>query len=302
MIKGVFTAAAVGLGLSGMAAAEVVTDFEGEIGVGLGFIHEEGQEAVTDFIHDIELDFVVTITDQTNGLTYGASIALDELQEFEEKNPWEVFISGGFGRLSFGGDVDGAIDETLQKADDAGGGDAIGGDFEEHGGYSNNDFLDDENEDGTLTLLYENRFGPVGFNASISSVDKDDLNYQLGASYSLDLGKGSAEIAAAFGDFGKNDHRGLSFLYELNDFTLVLGYTEGFVDEKDIATKYIGIGYEIRNWAFHANYGVFTEDSEDVAGFGLGVDYAINDSLKLVSGYGKDDENEFASIGVYCEF
>lgn len=301
-MRGIILTTAVWLCATGAGLAQPVIDFEGEVGVGLGYISEAGEEAVTDFIYDIELDFIFSGTAADIGLSYGLTFSLEDFEDFEEKKPFEVFISGAFGRLSLGGDVDGAIDEIVRKADDAEGGNAVGDDFEEHLGYSDNEFLDEENEDGTLTLLYENRFGPVGVAASVASVKEDDPNLQIGANYTLNIGPGKAEIAGAFGKFGDSDYRAASLMYEVRDFATVLGYTKGVIDGEDLETRYIGLGYGMDRWSFHANFGETIEDGSKSDGFGLGVDFALTEELRLVSGYGKDDENEYASLGVYFEF
>ncbi|MGR3344931.1 MAG: porin, partial [Paracoccaceae bacterium] len=117
---------------AGIASADVSLSGFAEIGI-IG-----GDPTETKFHSDLDVKFSLT-GESDNGLSYGATIDLDELADGIDADggPASVFISGAFGTLTLG-DTDGALDWALKEA-------IIGGaidDAHEHAGYNSHSGLD----------------------------------------------------------------------------------------------------------------------------------------------------------------
>ncbi|MEM9318108.1 MAG: porin [Pseudomonadota bacterium] len=306
---------------AGIASAQgVAVSGYAEMGIAGG-----DRYAVSDaqFWQDIDVTF--TMSGETdNGLTFGASVDLDEAQDTCDldgaddtintaddatscgnaalDDPFDdggvaVFISGDFGRLTLG-DTDGALDRVMQDAVTAGGPGTIADDESEHAGYLG--AFSDGVFDGQI-LAYEYSFGDFLFVVSHEQdVGGGDGTNAIGVRYSTSFG--AADITAGLGflsadDGGDNrDIVGLSVLAELDSgFSGVIGYSDwtgiGATDTDDNHT-YIGLGYSIDAISVHVNYGEFDSGA---SGYGFAAAYDLGGGASIHFGYGAGEASSTAA-------
>ena len=164
----------------GMAAADVALKGAAEMGVS----GAKGKDAK---LHK-EIDVNFTLSGATDtGLTFGASIDLDEAKTGDEyKENGHVYISGAFGTLTLG-DTDSAYDVALAEAD-AGG--ALAADHTSHDGFESNAGL--KNFSGTKGhgLRYDYTLGTITASLSGEFGAEDSSNSALGVgvAWSGDIG------------------------------------------------------------------------------------------------------------------
>jgi len=305
---------------AGVAAADVTLSGSAEMGI----IGGDGV-ATTQFHTDIDVRF--TLSGETdNGLTFGASIDLDEEGGFANTNggPEAVFISGNFGTLTMG-DTDGAMDWALQEANYGNAG-SINDDETAHAGYLGS-YLDGA-YDGQI-LRYDYSFGDFGFALSteIDDAGARDDGYAIGATYSLGFGGGDVTFGIGYqtatyaasttgtlniatiqiddyigvpaGYLVEVDALGLSAAVDLDSgLQASLAYTQfdasyaaGSGDATHIG---IGVGYSFDAFSVSANWGqfdgsFFPGQTIDETGFGLAAAYDLGGGLSLHLGYGSSD-------------
>ena len=152
----------------GMAAADVSVSGSAELGVA----GAKGMDAI--FHKDIDVNFSLSgATD--SGLSFGASIDLDEAQDADTFNKnGHVFVSGVFGTLTLG-DTDGAFDKALTEV---GSGGAIADNHTGHPGYEGNSGLDGFTGNTGNILRYDYALG--GVTASVSgNFDEMDSSHSV---------------------------------------------------------------------------------------------------------------------------
>jgi|TARA_B100000446_G_scaffold176561_2_gene188380 outer membrane protein OmpU len=274
----------------------------------------------TQFHSDLDVRFTLS-GESDNGLTFGATIDLDEIGDDDPAgvpagdpiaanpnngDPVEelaVFVSGGFGTVTLG-DVDGALAWALADLEIAAG--AIADDHTEHGGFSEADEFDGLN-DGQI-LRYDYSFGAFGVAASLELDDSgsaDDV-YGLGLTYGAELGGIALGFGLGYQDGGDTygDIVGVSVDANFhNGFEAVLNYWDqsaGALGGTD--NDYIGValGYTVDALSFTVNYGEFDTGSE---GFGLAANYDLGGGAVVQFGYGDTDGgNDTFSLGVAMSF
>jgi outer membrane protein OmpU len=145
---------------TGFAAADVSLSGYAEMGI-VG-----GNSTETQFHQDIELTFGMSGTTD-NGLTFGASIQLDEAAWSDDSDDGgtAVFISGSMGTLTLG-DTDGAMDWAMTEAGNMGNGGSIADNETDHGGYLGS-YLDGS-EDNQV-LRYNHSVGDLGIAVSMEA-------------------------------------------------------------------------------------------------------------------------------------
>ena len=256
---------------AGIAAAEghsglKITGFA-EMGIA-----DNGTDDVQ-FFQDIDVTFAGSGTTD-NGLTFGFSIDLDEVQQEDngdsnyavddttEDGGASVFVSGDFGSLTLG-DTDGAFDWALTEVAALG---SIADDHTSHDGYSGNSGLDGSN-DGQV-LRYDHSVGDFSFAVSLEQDDLGTSDVTAGGGDVFGLG-----VKGSFGDIS------VGFGYQENDATEVLGLSVGATfgdiaatvnwwDEDDggAGETYtaLGLTYTSGPLGLHINYGQFdTADTEE---------------------------------------
>ncbi|MEM1274255.1 MAG: porin [Pseudomonadota bacterium] len=319
VVASVGVASAQGVALSGSAEAGIV---------GGDRDNEDAFEGVdTDeinFFNDVDVRF--TLSGSTdNGLTFGTNIDLDEAGSIgneADDADFAIFISGDFGTVTLG-DTDGALDRVMQDAATAGNPGSITDDETVHAGYLGS-FGDGSNGDNQI-LRYDYTFNQFLFSVSVEqnadaatgvldATDTGDTNYAIGIRYAETFG--SVDVTAGLGyqvaSFAATDQTiiGISVLAELdNGFSGVIGYTDwedvGGVAGTDDDHTYIGLGYSIDAFSFHANYGEFDSGN---SGFGFAAAYDLGGGASIHLGYGSSDragtinDNDFWSLGVAMSF
>jgi outer membrane protein OmpU len=284
---------------AGFAAADVSLSGSAEMGIfggsGNDLADDFGfEEADTQFHTDISVTF--TLSGETdNGLTFGASIGLEEAQDgvaTTVEDDFSVFISGGPWALTMG-DTDGAFDRAMSEVPV--GGDIVDAVENAGAGYDGNGGLDGFYDGQILRADYAFDAFEVSFSVELCDDCDDILNesedvadfsgdpvYGLGASYEFgdfEFGVGYQWVSWALdGDSGAFTLgydvdadiyiAGISGAYSMGDITVGANYSFGEADldfsgagsPDDIAFDYthfgLGAAYSMDAWTFAANWGM----------------------------------------------
>ncbi|MFV2054234.1 porin [Aliiroseovarius sp. YM-037] len=294
---------------SGFAAADVTLTGSAEIGVYnsdySALVNGDGATAggligdgETRFHHDLDVRFTLSGTTD-NGLTFGATIDLDELDDQptagdigRDSGNHAVFISGDFGTVTMG-DTDGAFDWALTEV---GIGSAINDDHTTHAGFSGNAGLDGT-YDGQI-LRYDNTFGDFGVALSAELQDTaagGDTVWGLGARYSFDgiSAAGDLSVGLGYQTDGTRDIWGMSLNAEFNNgFQAILNYSDLDGQAAGDNDKHLGlgIGYSMNALTVSANYGEYDlVGGGSTDGWGLAANYDLGGGAVVQFGYGKGD-------------
>ena len=158
-----------------------------------------GDGMQTQFHQDIEVTFSMSGTTD-NGLTFGASVQLDEggttgagTNVFDDQG-YAVFLSGNFGTVTMG-DTDGALDWALTE--NVGNPGSIADNETGHAGYLGS-FLDGA-YDGQI-LRYDTTFGDIGFAASVEMdhTGVRDEGVAVGIRYGMNLGGADLNLGLGY--------------------------------------------------------------------------------------------------------
>lgn len=296
---------------AGIASAQGV-ELSGSAEMGIyGGDRFDGTSIELQFWTDIDVKF--TLSGETdNGLTFGATIDLDEEGGFGATNggPESVFISGSFGTLTMG-DTDGAFDWAMQEV---GIGSAIADDHTTHFGFNGNAGLDGT-YDGQVAR-YDYSFGDFAFavSAELDDTGVGDTVFGIGGKYSGDLGGVTVGVGVGYQQAGSGvDVIGLSLdatfdnglraIVNYSSFSgMVLDHTTtgGFVEPVD-SHMAIGIGYTMDALTVSANYGVydtnFCPTCADTEGFGIAANYDLGGGAVVQFGYGSGTHQDTIAPG-----
>ncbi len=307
-MKKVLFASTALVATAGVAAADVAVSGKAEMGI-FG-----GTGIETQFFQDLDVTFNMSGTTD-NGLTFGASIDLDEswqgtngaapngaLANNADDGGASIFISGNFGTLTMG-DTDGALDWAMTEAINVGNPGSLNDDETEHAGALGA-YLDGA-YDGQI-VRYDNTFGDFGFAVSIEADDTApvrDVGYAVGVKYNLDLG--GTTIALGVGHQRatyvvgaanvESDATGISATAKMAaGFSAGVTYTDLKNYKGNVAQDGnhigVGLGYAMGAISLHANYGQFDYDNNtEVKGYGVSAGYDLGGGLKLLAGYGKSE-------------
>ncbi|MEM6824888.1 MAG: porin [Pseudomonadota bacterium] len=302
---------------AGVAAADVTLSGYAEIGV---FMVDDDDGTRDDLEFHSDFDVTFTLSGETdNGLTFGATIDLDEVGDDDtggdaianDGSPGSaveehsVFVSGAFGTLTMG-DTDGAFDRVMQEL---GWGTALADDHTTHAGFSGNGGLDGAN-DGQI-LRYDYSLGDFAFAASLEldDVDTNDDVFGIGAEYTADLGGASLNIAVGFQDGSvggvDSDITGISLDLALDSgFEARANFSTGDWDGTDGDDEHIGVGvaYLSGPLVVEANWGENDRNGTTTDGFGLALNYDIGGGAVVMAGYGTDDTTDRLSVGLGLSF
>ncbi|MCO6384523.1 porin [Oceanicola sp. 502str15] len=293
---------------AGAASAEVSISGSAEMGI-FG-----GTGVETQFFQDIDVTF--TMSGETDGgLTFGASIDLDEAQDnlatvagsgdctfsttvdgcvndalddVTEDGGVAIFISGSFGTVTMG-DTDGAMDWALTDAGNIGNPGSIADDETSHAGYLGA-YLDGT-YDGQI-VRYDNTFGDFGVAISVEMDETGtmDTGYALGFKYNAALGGLDLALGLGYqsvdGNMGAvkgvavEDAIGFSAVTTFdNGLSAGIEYTQfgGFAGADDVTHLGLGFGYSVDAFSAHLNYGQYSSDDAGFNAAGGGDD---------ITGYG----------------
>lgn len=280
-MKKVLLASTALVATSGFAMAQGV-ELSGYAEMG---IYDNG---VTDTQFHSDIDVKFSLSGETdNGLTFGATIDLDEVGGgiSNRGNPASVFISGAFGTVTMG-DTDGAFDFALSEVDAL---TTLTDDHTSHGGFTGNGGLDGTN-DGQI-LRYDHAVGDLAFAVSAELDDTsggtgDGDVYAIGARWSGDLGGTSLAIGVGYQENDFTDLTGVSVRVGFGDVEATVNYVDVSTGGDYTA---IGVTYTSGPLGLHANYGEFDGGSD---GFGLAMNYDLGGGAVAMIGYtdnGVDD-------------
>lgn len=308
---------------AGIAAAQ-------DVGVALSGSAEMGiiggDNIDLQFHTDIDVTFSMSGTTD-NGLTFGASIDLDESDGSGScslpggagnlgvtcsvsggsaafgntgQGGESIFLSGDFGTITMG-DTDGGFDWALQEA--LAGGGSINSD-EEHGGYNGNGGLDGT-YDGQIAR-YDYSFGDFAFAASVEIDDSgtNDPVFGVGVKYSGDLGGVNLGVGIGYQTTDSavsDDAMGISLDAKFdNGLRAIMNYSE----VNNVEHMAIALGYSFDAVSLGVNYAEFDGGN---SGFGLAAAYDLGGGAAIQFGYGNTDlagggSTDSYSLGVSMSF
>ncbi len=329
-MKNVLFATTALIATAGIASAEVSLSGSAEMGIIGGrsdITNVAGNNNDTSTADQFHTDIDVTFTlsgESDNGITFGATIDLDEEGGFANTNggPEAVFISGDFGTLTMG-DTDGALDKAVAETD-------LIGDISDASttlSVVSMGFMDGL-ADGQVAR-YD--YSVAGFGLSLSAETDDtgvaDTTWGFGVTYSVagfDFGAGyqGGEVATTTTRTlvaGTNyEGWGVSAGTNLAGVDLVANYAE-MITNVDGALDQVSAAYNIA--------GVYTMDALSMGlnasethidgvstthAFGLAANYDLGGGLVLMAGYGEqlvdvngvsgDDATNLYSLGLSMSF
>jgi len=315
-MKKILIASTALISTAGLATAEVALSGRAEMGVYQYNAAFGGpNNGNIQFFQDIDVTF--TMSGETdNGLTFGASVDLDEADgsgSFAAGNTLgasgatgnnsddggaTIFISGSFGTVTMG-DTDGALDWALTEAGNVGNPGSLADDETTHAGYLGA-YLDGGN-DGQI-LRWDYTSGAFGVAVSVeddngSKAVNVDPGYAVGFKYALDLsgttvnfGLGYQKAAGAIAA-GQTDQSSATGVSVSANFANGLSAGVTYTDMSDNANdKHVGLGlgYTTGAISVHANYGKFTGEgaNPDTKGYGLAAAYDLGGGAVVHLGYG----------------
>ena len=252
------------------------------------------------FHQDIEVNFTLSgATD--NGLTFGASIQLDEAgwSDSTDDGSTSVFISGNFGTLTMG-DTDGGFDWGMGEVPTGSG--SIADNETGHAGFNGNSGLDGT-YDGQV-LRYDHSVGGLGFAVSIEIDDADGANNDpvigLGLRYSVaNINLGLGYQSTTVGGFDR-EVVGISAGTTVGGIAVGLNYSSQSRDNWTFDQDHVGIGasYSMDAITIGVNYGQYDNFGGDAvaerSGFGLSAGYDLGGGASILLGYGS---SEYVSTG-----
>ena len=282
--------------VAGAASAEVGVSGFAEFG-----IFEDDNTFTTGQTHtDIDVTFSMS-GEADNGLTFGATIDLDEIDgDGDTSNDTQMpdanmFLAFGPARLTVG-DTDSAFDARLNEVAI---GDSIRDDHTIHPGYNGNSALDEAVDSQVVRFDYT--FDAFVASVSVNSDDTGvlDPTYAIGFSWATDLaglrlGLGLGYISADEAAAAMDEMIGLSVATTFdNGLRAILNYSDmsdnsaGGADGSHYA---IGLGYSSGALTVGANYGVYDTDGVgESSGYGLAVNYDLGGGLVAQLGWGGGD-------------
>jgi outer membrane protein OmpU len=316
-MKKVLFASTALVAFAGATSAEVALSGRAEMGIfNQNAAFSGGTNTGTQFFQDIDVTF--TMSGETdNGLTFGASVDLDEggavsnaTQNNADDGGATIFISGGFGTVTMG-DTDGALDWAMTEAGNVGNPGSLADDETTHAGYLGA-YLDGGvagSGDGQI-LRWDYTSGAFGVAVSLeddngSTAASTNIGYAIGFKYSLDLSgttvnfglgyqKAADDATGALAPLGNPVDAKATGVSVSANFANGLSAGVTYTDMKNMANDKhysLGLGYTTGAISVHANYGKFTDNAAiaggaDVKGYGLAAAYDLGGGAVVHFGYG----------------
>lgn len=295
-MKKVLLATSILAASAGFAAAEVAVSGSARMG-----LFYDGEDAY--FSSRVRITF--TASGETDGgLSFGASVRADQSGQGGEdpsdgipnnhNNDSTVYISGAFGKLTFG-DVDSAANSLVGDVS------AVG--FTGIGSLNEQTYLIGDYYDYDTSMLYEYSTGALSFALSSTQISGGaiDAGYSVAVKYSTDA------FAVALGYESVED---------LSALSLGGSATFGAVTGKATIINYDGNGDSEAAYALSIDYTAgpttvtaFYRDADDVFGytaFGLGAAYDLGGGATVKGGLvnvdGGGDSETVADVGITMSF
>jgi outer membrane protein OmpU len=302
-MKKILIASTALISTAGLAAAEVALSGRAEMGIfQQNAAFGGGNAGNIQFFQDIDVTF--TMSGETdNGLTFGASVDLDEADgsgSFAGGNTLgasgatgnnaddggaTIFISGAFGTVTMG-DTDGALDWAMTEAGNVGNPGSLADDETTHAGYLGA-YLDGGvagSGDGQI-LRWDYTSGAFGVAVSLeddngSTAASTNIGYAIGFKYSLDLSgttvnfglgyqKAADDATGALAPLGNPVDAKATGVSVSANFANGLSAGVTYTDMKNMANDKhysLGLGYTTGAISVHANYGKFTDNAAIAGG------------------------------------
>ena len=289
---------------AGMAAADVKISGSAEIGM-----RDGGGTTGMEMHTDTDIKFKLSGASD-NGLTFGASIDLDEAAKLNSTGGAQaIFVSGAFGTLTMG-DTDGALDKVNAEV---GMGSAIADDHTAHAGYNGGSGLDS----GDI-LRYDTSVSSFNVSASIGQDDTAGNNDVMG--YGLSTTVGTVAVSVGYQTDDAQDITAVSAKSTVGGLTMTANYSEATMTDtkaitgvaasitaatstavafnvlavtaKDLVVNSyehtgIGFGYSVSGVNLSANYGSYDyDDGSQADGFGVAANYSLGGGATVMVGYG----------------
>ena len=259
---------------AGMATADITLSGYAEIGM-----VDYGTAVGMEMHSDMDVTFKLSGASD-NGLTFGASIDLDEVSNgiASTGGPHAVHVSGGFGTLTMG-DTDGALDKANAEVASL---TAIADDHTAHSGYNGGAGLDS----GDI-LRYDTTYNGFGISASIAQSDVAVANDVI--AYGITTTLGTVALSAAFQDNNTQDITAVSAKSNVGGLGITANYSEASMGTTATSYEHTGVGlaYTLNGVNLHANYGNYDFDNGTNAdGYGLAANYGLGGGATVMVGYG----------------
>jgi len=259
---------------AGMATADITMSGYAEIGM-----VDYGTAVGMEMHSDMDVTFKLSGASD-NGLTFGASIDLDEVSGgiASTGGPHAVHVSGGFGTLTMG-DTDGALDKANAEVASL---TAIADDHTAHSGYNGGAGLDT----GDI-LRYDTTYNGFGISASLAQSDAAVANDVI--AYGITTTLGTVALSAAYQDNNTQDITAVSAKSNVGGLGITANYSEASMGTTATSYEHTGVGlaYTLNGVNLHANYGNYDFDNGTNAdGYGLAANYGLGGGATVMVGYG----------------
>ena len=291
---------------AGMAAADISMSGYAEIGM-----TDNGGAVGMEMHSDMDVTFKLSGASD-NGLTFGASIDLDEVSGgiASTGGPHAIHVSGAFGTLTMG-DTDGALDKANAEVASL---TSISDNHTAHAGYNGGAGLDS----GDI-LRYDTTVAGFGVSASIGQSDVAVANDVMG--YGITTTLGTVAVSAAYQADNVQDITAVSAKTTIGGLTITANYSEATMaatpkvdavtalftastgstvndvyvaavtEVAAINNSYehsaLGLAYTINGVNLHANFGTYDyDDGSKADGYGLAANYSLGGGATVMVGYG----------------
>ena len=285
---------------AGMAAADVKLTGYAEIGM-----TDAGGTNGMEMHSDMDIGFKLSGASD-NGLTFGASIDLDEVSGgiASTGGSQAINVSGAFGTLTMG-DTDGAMDK---RNNEVGSLTAISDNHTGHAGYNGGSGLDS----GDI-LRYDTSVSSFNVSASIGQDDTAGNNDVMG--YGLSTTVGTVALSVGYQTDDNQDITAVSAKSTVGGLTMTANYSEATMKDTAAITQVnaaevvggpdvvavaaraliknsyehtgLGLGYTVSGVNLSANYGSYDyDDGSQADGFGLAANYSLGGGATVMVGYG----------------
>ena len=294
---------------AGMAAADITMSGYAEIGM-----TDNGGAVGMEMHSDMDVTFKLSGASD-NGLTFGASIDLDEVSGgiASTGGPHAVHVSGAFGTLTMG-DTDGALDKANAEVASL---TSISDNHTAHAGYNGGAGLDS----GDI-LRYDTTAAGFGISASIGQSDVAVANDVMG--YGITTTLGTVAVSAAYQADNVQDITAVSAKTTVGGLTITANYSEATmtdtaavaavaaaevvgapdtvavtaVDAFGNSYEHTGLGlaYTVSGVNLSANFGQYDyDDGSQADGYGLAANYSLGGGATVMVGYGSGNARATAA-------
>jgi outer membrane protein OmpU len=291
---------------AGMAAADISMSGYAEIGM-----TDNGGAVGMEMHSDMDVTFKLSGASD-NGLTFGATIDLDEVSGgiASTGGPHAVHVSGAFGTLTMG-DTDGALDKANAEVASL---TSISDNHTAHAGYNGGAGLDS----GDI-LRYDTTVAGFGVSASIGQSDVAVANDVMG--YGITTTLGTVAVSAAYQADNVQDITAVSAKTTVGGLTITANYSEATMAETALVPEVtavafsrnattgvltgrvaaaevaainnsyehtgVGLAYTVSGVNLHANYGSYDyDDGTQADGYGVAANYSLGGGATVMVGYG----------------